>query len=120
MELKPGNLSCGLLILALLVILCTPTGCVVQALQARTGSFVRAKRVGSPNRTPCIDLRPRYYAVLQAPGLVRATIFKSSAGYWGCIGSLEGSSAISQSFPSEIEARIYLESAGAEEIETAP
>ena len=89
-------------------------------LAGQWAGAVRAKRVGSPNRTPCIDLRPRYYAVLQAPGLVRATIFKSSAGYWGCLGSLEGSSAISQSFPSEIEARIYLESAGAEEIETAP
>ena len=89
-------------------------------LAGQWAGAVRAERVGSPNRTPTIDLRPRFYAVLQAPGLERATIFKSSAGYWRCVGSLEGSSSISQSFPSEIEARIYLEAAGAEEIDLAP
>eukprot|EP00435_Cladocopium_sp_Y103_P038954 s2722_g10.t1 len=82
------------------------------------GQWTRAvqdQRVGSPNRTPTIDLRPRFYAVLRAAGLSQATIFKSSQSYWRCIGSLEGSDSISQSFPSEIEARIYLQSAGAED-----
>jgi hypothetical protein len=27
------------------------------------------KRIGSPNRTPAIDLRPRFYAVLEAEDL---------------------------------------------------
>ena len=75
-------------------------------------SAVRDSRIGSPDRTPAIDLKNRFYAVLQAPGLLRATIFKSSAGYWNCIGSLQDSPSISQSFPSEAEAKIYLQSAG--------
>jgi hypothetical protein len=78
---------------------------------------VRDRRIGSPNRTPALDLRPRCYAVLRAPGLERATVFRSSASYENCIGSLEGSSSISQAFPSELEARIYLESAGETEID---
>ena len=81
---------------------------------------VQDRRIGSPNRTPAIDLRPRFYAVLQAEDLAVPTIFKSSGGYWKCIGTLEGSSSISQSFPSEIEARIYLQGAGALDICVAP
>ena len=73
---------------------------------------VRDRRIGSPNRTPAIDLRPRFYAVLFAEGLVRPTIFQSSAGYWSCIGSLQNSTSISQSFPSELEAKIYFQAAG--------
>ena len=81
---------------------------------------VRDSRVGSPNRTPPLDLRARYYAVLRAPGLEQPTIFRSSAGYWGCIKSLADSDSISQSFPSELEARVYLESAGALDFVFAP
>ena len=83
-------------------------------------SAVRDSRIGSPDRTPAIDLKNRFYAVLQAPGLLRATIFKSSAGYWNCIGSLQDSPSISQSFPSEAEAKIYLQSAGEIEHDIAP
>eukprot|EP00435_Cladocopium_sp_Y103_P059902 s1225_g21.t1 len=78
---------------------------------------VRANRIHSPDRTEPIDLKSRYYAVLRARGLSKPTIFKSSAGYWACIGRLETSDSISQAFPSETEARIYLQSAGVEEIE---
>lgn len=81
-------------------------------LAGQWASAVRAERIGSPNRTPAIDLRPRFYAVLQASGLSQATVFRSSASYWRCIGSLESSNSISQAFPSELEAKIYLESAG--------
>eukprot|EP00435_Cladocopium_sp_Y103_P068827 s107_g32.t1 len=89
-------------------------------LAGQWAAAVRAKRVGSPNRTPTIDLRSRFYAVLRAPGLSRATIFRSSASYWACVGSLEGSDSISQSFPSEIESRIYLEAAGETQIDVLP
>ena len=89
-------------------------------LAGQWASAVRTGRIGSPNRTPAIDLRPRFYAVLRAPGLPGPTIFRSSASYWRCIGSLEGSSSISQSFPSEIEAKIYLEAAGEADVEILP
>ena len=89
-------------------------------LAGQWAGAVRSGRIGSPNRTPVIDLRSRFYAVLRAPGLSGPTIFRSSTSYWTCIGSLEGSSSISQSFPSEIEARIYLEAAGETEVEILP
>ena len=69
-------------------------------------------RVHSPNRTPPIDLRSRFYAVVRADGVNCPVVFKSSSSYWRAIGSLEDSSSISQSFPSEAEARIYLQAAG--------
>lgn len=81
---------------------------------------VRDSRVGSPNRTPGIELRSRFYAVLQAPGLELPTIFRSSAGYWGCVKTLENSESISQSFPSELEAKVYLEAAGVVDFAFAP
>eukprot|EP00435_Cladocopium_sp_Y103_P052024 s1376_g16.t1 len=83
-------------------------------LAGQWAKAVQDRRIGNPNRTPTIDLRPRFYAVLFAEGLDRPTIFKSSASYWRCIGALQNSSSISQSFPSEIEARIYLQAAGAD------
>ena len=81
---------------------------------------VRAARIGSPDRTPPIDFKNRFYAVLKARGLEKATIFRSSAGYWACIGSLSNSDSISQSFPSEVEAKIILQAAGEIEILFAP
>eukprot|EP00435_Cladocopium_sp_Y103_P033103 s2166_g8.t1 len=81
---------------------------------------VQNSRIHSPDRTPAIDLRSRYYAVLRARGLAHPTLFRSSAGYWACIGSLEESDSISQSFPSETEAKIYLQSAGVEDPLFAP
>lgn len=89
-------------------------------LAGQWAAAVRSSRIGSPNRTPAIDLRPRFYAVLCAVGLERPTIFRSSGGYWACIGSLATSSSISQSFPSEIEAKIYLEAAGEVDVDFAP
>ena len=77
-------------------------------------------RAESPNRTPPIDLRSRYYAVAKCEGLEQPTIFKSSQSYWRQIGSFESSRSVSQSFPSELEARIYLESAGYRDIQIKP
>eukprot|EP00435_Cladocopium_sp_Y103_P071639 s475_g38.t1 len=80
------------------------------------------ERVHSPNRTPPLDLRSRFYAVARCNGLSRPTIFKSSTSYWRHIGSLEGSLSVSQAFPSETEASVYLRSAGfaEEEIHVLP
>lgn len=81
---------------------------------------VKNERIGSPDRTPAIDLKNRFYAVVRGPGLSKPTIFRSSGGYWNCIGSLDGSSSISQSFPSELEAKVYLQAAGETEFDFAP
>ena len=79
------------------------------------GQWARAvleERVHSPNRTPPLDVRSRFYAVARCEGLESPTIFRSSASYWRWIGSLEGSRSVSQSFPSETEASVYLRAAG--------
>ena len=89
-------------------------------LAGQWAGAVRSSRIGSPNRTPAIELRPRFYAVLRADNLEKPTIFRSAASYWRCIGSLENSSSISQAFPSEIEAKIYLEAAGEVDVDFAP
>eukprot|EP00435_Cladocopium_sp_Y103_P039837 s2497_g10.t1 len=87
------------------------------------GQWARAVlggRIGSPNRTPAIELRSRFYAVARCDNLDKPTIFKPSQSYWRAIGSLQSSSSVSQSFPSELEARIYLESAGLVDFEVKP
>ena len=73
---------------------------------------VLAERIGSPNRTPPLEIRSRFYAVAKADGLLHPTIFKSSGSYFRAVGNLVESSSVSQAFPSELEARIYLEAAG--------
>ena len=69
-------------------------------------------RCHSPNRTPPLDQRSRFYAIVKCEGIFVPVIYRSSASYWAAIGSLEGSDSISQSFPSELEAKIYVEAAG--------
>lgn len=73
---------------------------------------VLAERIGSPNRTPPLEIRSRFYAVAKADGLLHPNIFKSSGSYFRAVGNLVESSSVSQAFPSELEARIYLEAAG--------
>ncbi|CAL1129194.1 unnamed protein product [Cladocopium goreaui] len=46
-------------------------------------------RVHSPNRTPPIDLRSRFYAVVRADGVDCPVVFKSSSSYWRAIGLAE-------------------------------
>lgn len=87
------------------------------------GSWARAVRDGrvvTPNSTVGIDLRSRFYAVVRASGLDRPTIFRSSRGYWSCVGNIAENDSVSHSFPSELEARVYLEAAGEPEPEFAP
>ena len=81
---------------------------------------VVAGRIHSPNRTPPLELRSRFYAVAKCDRLSLPTIFKSSGSYWQAVGSLQNSTSVSQSFPSELEAKIYFESAGIEHYETRP
>ena len=83
---------------------------------------VLEERVHSPSRTPPLDLRSRFFAVARCNGLSRPTIFKSSTSYWRQIGTLEGNLSVSQAFPSETEASVYLRSAGfaEEEIDVLP
>ena len=69
-------------------------------------------RCHSPNRTPPLDQRSRFYAIVKCAGIPVPVIYRSSASYWAAIKSLEGSDSISQSFPSELEAKIYVEAAG--------
>lgn len=72
------------------------------------------RRVSSPNRTPAIDLQNRYWAVVRCSNCEAPRIFTASAAYHQAVGPLEGSDSLSQTFPSETEARIYLEAAGVE------
>ena len=79
------------------------------------GCWARAvldQRVRTPNRTPPIQLAPRVYVVLRAPGLQCPAFFRSRRDYFAALGTLEGSDSISHAWPSEAEARVYVEAAG--------
>lgn len=81
----------------------------------KAGQWAKAVADGrslSPNRTPQLDLRPRFYAVLRATGVSLPTICRSAGTYWGIIGDLTSSSSITHGFPSELEAKIYFAGAG--------
>ena len=79
------------------------------------GCWARAvldSRVRTPNRTPPIQLAPRIYVVLRAPGLHCPAYFRSRRDYFAAIGSFEGRDSVSHAWPSEAEARVYVEAAG--------
>ena len=79
------------------------------------GCWARAvldSRVRAPNRTPPIQLAPRVYVVLRAPGLNCPAYFRNRRDYFAAVGSLEGSDSVSHAWPSEAEARVYVEAAG--------
>lgn len=89
----------------------------------RAGQWAKAVkdgRIPTPSRTPQLDLRPRFYAVLRAEGLSTPVIYKSAKAYWNCVGDLATSSAISHGFPSEAEARAFFAGAGAPHPELVP
>lgn len=81
-------------------------------------SSVTSGRVHSPNRSPQLDLRPRFYVVLRGPGLERPTIYKSAKSYWEVVGDFAASSAISHAFPPKQEAKVFLAGAGVAEYDT--
>lgn len=83
----------------------------------RAGQWARAvldSRIATPSRTEQLFLRPRVYVVLRAPGISSPVLFDSSRDYWNCVGSLQDSSSVSHSFPSETEARAYCSGANIE------
>eukprot|EP00435_Cladocopium_sp_Y103_P029071 s3901_g7.t1 len=87
------------------------------------GQWSRATFEGrshSPNRTPQLDLRSRFYAVLRAEGLERPTIYRSAKSYWSVVGDLSTSDSISHAFPSEQEARIYFAGADVSDFDIKP
>lgn len=69
-------------------------------------------RVSSPNRTETIGLQNRFWCVVQCSGLDCPRVFTSSSSFFRAVGTVSGSSTICHAFPSETEARIYLEAAG--------
>ena len=89
-------------------------------LAGQWAGAVAARRVVSPNRSPQLDLRSRFYAILRAPGLSRPVICKSAATYFRLVGRLEDSDSISHAFPSEIEAKIFLAGASALDFDVLP
>ena len=83
-------------------------------LAGQWGKAVLLGRAASPNRTPQIGIRSRFYVVLRADSISKPTIFKSARSYWDTVGELSTSTSISHSFPSEQEAKVYLSGAGVE------
>eukprot|EP00435_Cladocopium_sp_Y103_P020466 s1075_g5.t1 len=81
------------------------------------GQWARAtidRRVATPNSTETIDLGNRFWVVLRCENCRVPRIFTSSGAFFTAIGQLEGSDTVTHAFPSETEAKIYLESAGFE------
>ena len=73
---------------------------------------VLSGRVGSPNRSQQISLRPRIYVVIRADGLSEPACFSSSASFFRAVGDLATSNALCHSWPSEAEAKAYCRGAG--------
>ena len=87
----------------------------------KAGQWARAVdqgRVRSPNRSPQLDLRARFYVVYKADTLEQPTIFRSATSYWRVVGDLQESTSISHAFPSEQEAKVYLAGAGVRDFTT--
>eukprot|EP00435_Cladocopium_sp_Y103_P051137 s652_g15.t1 len=81
------------------------------------GQWARAViggRVSSPNRSETIELGNRFWCVVKCASCEVPQVFTTSAAYFRAIGSLSGSDTVSHAFPSETEARIYVEAAGFE------
>ena len=73
---------------------------------------VLSGRVGSPNLSEQIGLRPRCYVVLKSDRISSPRVVFSSTAYLDLVGDLRDSSSVSHSFPSETEAKIYCAGAG--------
>lgn len=89
-------------------------------LAGKWAAAVCVGRSSSPNATPQLPLRSRYYAVLRAECLRKPAIYKSARSYWACVGELSSSSSISHSFPSEQEAKVYFAGAGVSDFDILP
>ena len=73
---------------------------------------VKSGRIGTPDRSPAIELGNRFYVVTRCRNLEGPRIFNSSGAFHSAVGPLSGTDTICHGFPTEIEARIYLEAAG--------
>eukprot|EP00435_Cladocopium_sp_Y103_P031072 s2443_g7.t2 len=71
-------------------------------------------RGSSPNRTETIELGNRFWVVLRSTNCTAPRVFTTSAAFFAAVGSLAGSNSVTHAFPSETEARIYIEAAGFE------
>ena len=71
-------------------------------------------RISSPNRSEAIELQNKFWCVVFCQGVSCPRVFTSSRAFFGAVGPVEGSSTICHAFPSETEARVYLEGAGLE------
>lgn len=78
------------------------------------GGAVKQGRIGTPDRSPAIELGNRFYVVLRCRGLQCPRIFNTSWAFHSAVGSLSGTDTICHGFPTELEAKIYLEAAGEE------
>lgn len=79
------------------------------------GCWARAvveNRISSPNRTEAIELQNRFWCVVSCQSIDCPRVFTSSRAFFAAVGVVEGSTTICHAFPSETEARIYLEAAG--------
>ena len=65
----------------------------------------------TPNRSEPISHRSRFYVVLRGGRGDLPACFSSSQAYWACVGRLSDET-VTHGFPSETEARIYVEAAG--------
>ncbi len=74
---------------------------------------VLSGRVQTPNRSEPISHRSRIYVVLRGGrgALPACFSFSSSQAYWACVGRLSDET-VTHAFPSETEAKIYVEAAG--------
>ena len=81
---------------------------------------VRQGRIATPNRSKQLDIRPRFYAILQAQNISGPALCKSAGTYWKIIEDLAESHSISHAFPSEVEAQVYFAAAGVKDFEVRP
>ena len=75
---------------------------------------VNEGRVSSPNRSETIRAQNRFWCVVSCVGLDCPRVFTTSGAFFRAVGTVSGSTTICHAFPSETEARIYLEAAGAD------
>ena len=81
----------------------------------KAGCFAKLLLRGTlryPDASPPTGLSNRFYCILRADSLPQPTVVRSFHDYKRIVGSLQGSSSVSQAFPSESEARLYFAGAG--------
>ena len=73
---------------------------------------VKNQRIGTPDRTTSIKLSNRFYVVIRCKDLACPRVFTSHRSFHRAVGVLAGTNTICHGFPTEREARIFLEAAG--------